>query len=189
MCMSAEKFQFIKQYFNNVKIIVYFEDFSTDCLFKCKLERLNYKNYVFIKKLNQEFSNDVTSVLIKKNQQVFLLKSQIKMFIEELKHCLKRFENVLHEQVFTDTSLEFTLANIILSIKEDLNESDQIYFSIAREILHETFLNYKNLVDCSNNNNQDAIHDDLKSKIEAWNFALNVNKIFLNIDMALMCSK
>ena len=188
--LNAEKFKVIKNYFNNVTLLVYIEDFSQDCLFKCKLENSNYKNYFFAKKINED-ENDIISVLIKKNRHMFLLKNQIKMFIEELKHNLKRFENVLNDKLFVenfDAILESNFAEIIYNVKND--SEDEINFSLAKEILYETFINYKNIVS-SNVDKSDLgiiIYDDLKSKIESWRFALDINRMFLNIDFSLFCS-
>ena len=122
---------------------------------------------------------------------MFLLKNQIKMFIEELKHNLKRFENVLNDKLFVenfDAILESNFAEIIYNVKND--SEDEINFSLAKEILYETFINYKNIVS-SNVDKSDLgiiIYDDLKSKIESWRFALDINRMFLNIDFSLFCS-
>ncbi len=195
MSLNAEKFKVIKNYFNFVTCIVYIEDFSPCCLFQCKLENSNYKNYLCIKKTddNEEDKNEVISVLIKKNRHMFLLKNQIKMFIEELKHNLKRFENVLSDKLFVENynaCLESNFARIIDDAHCNSDDDTELNFSLAKEILYETFINYKNIIGSNVDINDDCIliYDDLKSKIESWQFALDMNRIFLNIDLSLFCS-
>ena len=198
MSLSAEKFKIVKEHFKCANVIVYIQDFSQDSLFKCKLERFDYKNYVFIKSTDEDDDNNgVISVLIMKNLSKFFLKNQIKMFIEELKHHLKRFENVLTDKLYAfnyDAKLESTFCEIISQAiynrVNDINcdDDDEINFSLAKEILYETFVNYKHIVSSNVDENDIVVIDDLKSKINSWQFALEMNRIFLNINFSLLCS-
>jgi hypothetical protein len=185
-CLNAEKFKLVKDYFEFVKILVYIEDFSEDCVFQCKFENTSSRNYVCIKSM---LESDVVSVLVKKNNEQFLLKSQIKMFVEELKHYIKKFENVLNDKAYLvndNGTVELYFAGIISGISCN-SVDDEVYFCLAREILFETFINYHNLVSCNIDKIGGSIlvYDDLTSKVQAWKLALDINKLFLNIDLSL----
>lgn len=189
--VKNNEFEMLKSYFENCKILIYIEDFNDNYVYKCKYEKVNYKNYILIQNMSKNESNNYVISILFRN---YFLKNHIKSFIEELKHYLKRFESILNEKIYLiseNANFELELANVIMNINElkdnnpDGDDDDKINFNLAKEILYEFLINYKNLIDNNTLSLKNHVYDDLKSKIEAYKLAIYINNLYSNINLSV----
>jgi hypothetical protein len=179
--------------------ILVFKNLSNDffkqlmILYNCKpivyINNLVKEENIFISKFKQiddylifdNFNTDLFTVIIESNLIGGLLK-------ENLKHCLKRTQNILKSNIFLNGNgnTEKYLYNELNTqiSRYDLNDHKLIYFNIVKDVFMKTFRDFSFLVA-----NNDALsmntYDDFSSKIEAWKIACLINKFFLNTDFSL----
>ncbi len=118
------------------------------------------------------------------------------MYKEDLKHCLKRVHNILASGFYLNGNGEienYIAENIMQGIsKKHEEEDDDIYHNLIKEALSKAFRDYNLLIsknDLSKSNyslDTARTYDDFQSKVEAWKFALMMNKFFFNCDKAFV---
>lgn len=129
------------------------------------------------------------------------LKNSCSMYSEYLRHCLKRMHNIFESGQYLNGNgkiEEFLAENIMekLVFKSesqcDVNQDDEIYFSLAKEAFSMAFRDMKTYISRNDLSNEDLVFkqeltfDDFQSKIEAWRLACMINRYFLISDMAII---